>query len=90
MSVSPPDTLLKRIRAAFLEMPNVRLKPEQVQRLCGVERTICQQVLDSLVDEKFLYLTANAHYARFTDGEMARPRAATADLRPERPFLKAS
>ena len=47
MSASPPERLLVRIRAAFLEMPDVRLKPEQVQRLCGVERTICQLVLDS-------------------------------------------
>jgi len=30
--------VLTRLRAEFLEMPGLRLTPEQVQRLCGVER----------------------------------------------------
>jgi hypothetical protein len=73
MSASPPDTLLKRIRAAFLEMPDVRLKPEQVARLCGVERTMCQLVLESLVDAKFLCVSPDGHYARLTtDRDIAR------------------
>ena len=38
----------------FVEMPGLRLTSEQVQRLCGVEPTICQLVLDSLVEAKFL------------------------------------
>jgi hypothetical protein len=50
----PHHTLLKRLRAEFLEMPGMRLTPEQLQRLCGIEPTMCQLVLDSLVDEKFL------------------------------------
>jgi hypothetical protein len=83
MSASPPENLLRRIRAEYLEMPGLQLKLEQAQRLCGIERALCQRVLDSLVDEKFLYLSANAHYARFTDGDMARPRAAKLALRPE-------
>ena len=90
MSATPPDTLLARVRAEFLEMPGLQLTLEQAQRLCGIERALCQQVLDSLVGEKFLYLSANAHYARFTDGEMAGPIATKKDLRPERPLLKAS
>jgi hypothetical protein len=32
----------------------MRLKLEQVQRLCGIEPSICKVVLDSLVDAKFL------------------------------------
>jgi Protein of unknown function (DUF2934) len=73
MSASPPERLLVRIRAAFLEMPDVRLKPEQVQRLCGVERTICQLVLESLVDAKFLCVSPDGHYApQATDRDIAR------------------
>jgi hypothetical protein len=45
------DAVFNRIRAEFLEMPGLRLTSEQVQRLCGIERTICQLVLDMLVDE---------------------------------------
>jgi hypothetical protein len=88
--IMPHNAILKRIRAEYLEMPGLQLKLEQAQRLWGIEPALCQQVLDSLVDEKFLYLSANAHYARFTDGEMARPRAPKLDLRPERPLPKAS
>ena len=73
MTIMPHDIMLKRIRAAFLEMPDVRLKPEQVQRLCGVERTICQLVLESLVDAKFLCVSPDGHYARLTtDRDIAR------------------
>jgi hypothetical protein len=65
-------------------MPGLRLNLEQAQRLCDVERTLCQWVLDSLVEAKFLCVSSDGHYARFTDGESARPRAAKADLSPER------
>ena len=55
---------LTRLRAEFLEMPGMHLKPEQVERLCGVERGLCQTLLDSLVDAKFLSVNADGQYAR--------------------------
>jgi hypothetical protein len=76
--VTPIEDVLSRLRAEFLEMPGLRLKATQVQRLCGVERALCQMVLDSLLDEKFLCVKVDGHYARFTDEEMSRPRAAKA------------
>jgi hypothetical protein len=42
------------------------LKSEQVQRLCGVEGTICQMMLDALVNEGFLCLGPDGRYARLT------------------------
>ena len=72
---------LKRIRAEYLEMPGLRLKAEQIQRLCGIDRSVCQTVLDSLVDEKFLGISSDGHYARSIDGEIPRPRARRPDLR---------
>ena len=72
---------LTRLRAEYLEMPGLRLTAEQVQRLCGVERLMCQPALDALVEAKFLCAKADGTYARSTDGEMtARPRAAKASL----------
>jgi hypothetical protein len=62
------DDVLNQLRAEFIEMPGMRLQVRQVQRLCGIEQTMCQQVLDSLVDEKFLYAKSDGHYARLTDG----------------------
>jgi CheY-like chemotaxis protein len=45
------------------EMPGLHLRLEQVQRLCGIERTVCQMVLDSLVDARFLSVKSDGHYA---------------------------
>ena len=58
------DETIRHVRAEFWEMPGLRLKAEQVQRLCGVEATICQVVLNELVDARFLCLKEDGHYAR--------------------------
>lgn len=91
MTVVPDDALLKRLRAEFLEMPGLRLTREQAQRLCGVERALCQGVLDTLVDTKFLCVKPNGAYARLTDGaDIPRPHPAKADLRPGQCSVKAA
>jgi len=74
------DHVVNRLRAEFLEMPGLQLTSSQVQRLCGVEPTLCQLGLDSLVAAKFLYVKSNGVYARITDGEVSRPRMARAGL----------
>jgi hypothetical protein len=81
MSVSLPEGLLERIRAEYLEMPSPRLTVEQLQRLSGVERTVCQQVVDSLVKAKFLCVKSDGAYTRLTDGDVSRQRAAKEELR---------
>ena len=80
--------VIERVRAEYLEMPGLRLKAEQVQRLCGIERSVCQTALDALVNTKFLYVNPNGHYARSTTGY--RPHIAKADLRTEKRCEKAS
>lgn len=79
MSASAP--FLERIRAEYLEMPGLRLKGEQIARLCGVEHAACMMALDALVESGFLGVSADGAYGRITDGACARPRAAKADLR---------
>ena len=74
--------VLNRLRAEYLEMPGLRLKPDQVQRLCGIERTMCQLALDSLLESKFLCVKSDGHYARLTDGTIHRPHPAKADSEP--------
>lgn len=77
----PHQATLKRIRAEYLEMPGLRLTLEQTQRLCGVERALCQIVLDALVNEQFLCVKADGAYARVTDGpDHLRPQPARAFL----------
>jgi hypothetical protein len=78
-AISHTDAL-ERLRAEYLEMPGMWLTVQQVQRLCGVERTICQWALDSLVAAKFLCVKSDGSYARSTDGELPRPHSVKADL----------
>ena len=70
MNTSANRQVLERIRSEYLEMPGLRLRAEQVQRLCGVACVTCQVVLDSLVEAKFLCMKSDGAYARLTDGEI--------------------
>jgi hypothetical protein len=72
--------VIQRVRAEYLEMPGLRLKPAQVRRLCGIDESMCQTVLDSLVGAKFLCLKADGQYARLTEGMFPRPQPARTDL----------
>jgi hypothetical protein len=76
----PVQAVLNRLRSEYLEMPGLRLKPEQVQRLCGIDRTICQVVLDSLLESKFLCVKSDGRYARLTDGTIHRPDPSKSQL----------
>jgi hypothetical protein len=80
MSVAP-EALRERIRGEYLEMPGLRVTLAQMQRLSGLDRALCQMVLNALVDEKFLCVTPTGAYARSTEGQIARPRAAKAESR---------
>lgn len=66
---------LHRLRAEYLEMPGLQLTRGQVQRLCGLERPVCERVLDTLVDMRFLYLKANGAHARLPDSDDIRKTA---------------
>src|SRR5579864_150493 len=68
--------VLHRLRAEYTEMPGLRLNAQQVQRLCGIEQTMCQLALDALVAEKFLCAKADGHYARLTEGPYTHPAQA--------------
>jgi hypothetical protein len=75
---------IERLRAEFLEMPGLRLSVAQTQRLCGVDQTLCQDVLDALVDVKFLRVNPDGTYARLSDGEPVRRYAGTTAARVRR------
>ena len=83
------EDVIARVRAEFVEMPGLRLTREQVQRLCGVEPLMCSAVLTALVDAKFLCANSDGTFARLTDGNVSRRRAAKAELSVE-PRAKAS
>jgi hypothetical protein len=79
MNTLPYQQAFERIRAEFLEMPGMRLTPEQVQRLSGVESVVCKSVLDDLVRARFLSICANGTYSRATDASTSRISAAPVD-----------
>ena len=54
--------LLDRIQGEFLEMPGLRLRIEQAQRLWGLDRSTCEDLLSALVDAKFLSRRADDAY----------------------------
>jgi hypothetical protein len=56
------EQIMRRIRAEYREMPDMRLRPEQVQRLCGIEGAMCKEALDALVDAKFLRVRSDGSY----------------------------
>ena len=62
--MSENDQLLERIRAEYLEMPGMKLKSEQVKRLCGMDASACRTVLDALVETGFLRVLPDGSYSR--------------------------
>lgn len=62
--MSPNIDLLKRVRSEFIEMPGLRLRIDQAQRLWNLDRALCESVLRALVDAKFLGRFENDLYAR--------------------------
>jgi len=65
MSTSRHEQILERLRAEYREMPGMRLKLEQVQRLCGIGQPWCKQALEALVEAKFLRVRSDGTYVRF-------------------------
>jgi Fic family protein len=64
-SVSDKQHMLNRVRGEFLEMPGLRLRLDQAQRLWGLDRSTCEELLKSLVDSKFLSRRSGGVYCRF-------------------------
>jgi response regulator of citrate/malate metabolism len=64
MSALLQQQVLNRIRAEFEEMPDMKLTIEQIQRLCGVNRSLCEAALESLVQAHFLCVTSDRRYMR--------------------------
>jgi hypothetical protein len=71
------DDVLQRIQGEFIEMPGLRLTPAQAQRLWGLDRTTCEQLLSTLVKAQFLSQTRDGSFIK-TDGGPTRfaPRTA--------------
>lgn len=71
------EDVLRRVRGEFGEMPGLCLTAAQAQRLWGLDRTVCDKLLDTLVETKFLAQRQDGTFIR-VDGEPKRmaPRSA--------------
>jgi hypothetical protein len=67
MVTTPYQEAFDRVRAEYVEMPGMRLTPQQLQRLCGVDAAVCQLVLSDLVRAAFLRQGPGGCYARAAD-----------------------
>jgi hypothetical protein len=61
--LSTREALNRRARAEFEELPGMRLTLPQCTRLLGAPRDVCLRVLESLIREGLVTLTADGHYA---------------------------
>jgi hypothetical protein len=71
------DDVLQRIQGEFVEMPGLCLTTAQAQRLWGLDRSVCEELLKALVNDNFLSQTRDGSFIR-TDGGPRRiaPRSA--------------
>lgn len=58
------DTLLRRVRGEFREMPGMRLTADQAMRLWGLDRQACEKMLNSLVASHYLEVDSNGRYRK--------------------------
>ena len=78
---TPPEDILRRVRGEFLEMPGLRLTSAQAQRLFGLDPVTCGQLLQVLVEERFLCVSGGA-YARLSAGPVQAEAMLKASLDP--------
>jgi hypothetical protein len=55
---------VNRVRAEYLEMPGLTLTKRQMRKLWLLAPSLCDAIVDALVDSGFLSLRANNGYAR--------------------------
>jgi hypothetical protein len=58
------ESVVRRVREEFLEMPGLRLTPAQATKLWGLERDVCHKVIDSLIARDFLRWTSAGSLVR--------------------------
>lgn len=70
----PCDDPLARIRAEYLERPELRVTTKQACRLWGLDSSVCASLLNLLVAARFLRRTPDGAYVR-ADAEEPLRRA---------------
>ena len=66
--VGSTDQILRRICGEYFEMPGLHLTCAQAQRLWVIDADLCQCLMDTLVELKFLCRTRDGAYWRLNEG----------------------
>jgi hypothetical protein len=70
------DDVLQRIQGEFVEMPGLCLTAAQAQRLWGLDRDLCDKLLEGLVNAQFLAQRRDGSFIR-VDGSPRRTAPAS-------------
>ena len=62
VSTLVPLDVLQRVRAEFLEMPGLRLTRAQARRLWALDEALCDAILATLVETRFLVHSGNVAF----------------------------
>jgi hypothetical protein len=82
------EGILRRICGEFMEMPGLQLTRAQAQRLLGLDEATCSEMLEFLVDARFLYQPRLGVYMRTDDPDASRLRRHIAFARRDLPRRK--
>jgi hypothetical protein len=66
-STNIDDLILTRARSEYLEMPGLRLTSAQAQRLWGLDRRTCDELLTTLTSVHFLARTRDGSFVLSAD-----------------------
>jgi hypothetical protein len=61
-----------RIQIEYIEMPHLRLTPEQIRRLCDLSQDVCEPALAALEQTGFLWRAPDGKFARRVPGRAGR------------------
>jgi hypothetical protein len=55
---------LQHVRQEYLDTPNLRLTPSGAQRFFGLQPLPCMEILETLLEENFLWRTGDGLFVR--------------------------
>ncbi len=86
MTIPTWQDALTRIQVEFVEMPDLKLTPRQVRRLCDLPPDLCQAALVALVRTGFLWQSCDGAFLR---RDLGLPAQQTGAISPwcKSPFL---
>jgi hypothetical protein len=68
-----------RIQVEYIEMPDLKLTPEQIRRLCDLPHDLCEAAILALEQSGFLWRAPDGRFVRRVFGRVGREISEPAD-----------